>query len=45
MTRKIELLLAEYGDSHQNHTNKAVHWICVPIIVWTVASSSALSTR
>ena len=36
MTRKIDLLLAEYGESHQNHTNKAVHWICVPIIVWTV---------
>ncbi len=36
MTRKIEALLAEYGESHQNPTNKAVHWICVPVIVWTV---------
>jgi uncharacterized membrane protein YGL010W len=36
MARKIELLLSEYGESHQNHTNKAIHWICVPIIVWTV---------
>ena len=36
MSRKIEALLAEYGDSHQNATNKAVHWICVPVIVWTV---------
>ena len=36
MARKIEALLAEYGESHQNKTNKAVHWVCVPVIVWTV---------
>ncbi|MEM8792182.1 MAG: Mpo1-like protein [Pseudomonadota bacterium] len=35
-TRTIDRLLAEYGESHQNETNKAVHWICVPVIVWTV---------
>lgn len=22
----------EYGDSHQNKTNKLIHWICVPSI-------------
>ena len=22
----------EYGESHQNQTNKLVHWICVPAI-------------
>ncbi len=22
----------EYGESHQNYLNKAVHWICVPLI-------------
>ena len=21
-----------YGESHQNPTNKAIHWVCVPII-------------
>jgi uncharacterized membrane protein YGL010W len=26
----------EYGDSHRNRTNKALHWICVPVIVWCV---------
>lgn len=36
MTRKIEALLAEYGESHQNETNKLVHWVCVPVIVWTI---------
>ena len=34
--RKIELLLAEYGESHQNETNKAIHWICVPLIFLSV---------
>ncbi len=34
--RRIDALLDEYGESHQNATNKAVHWVCVPVIVWTV---------
>lgn len=25
-----------YGESHQNQTNKLVHWLCVPVITWTV---------
>ncbi|MBT8143411.1 MAG: DUF962 domain-containing protein [Gammaproteobacteria bacterium] len=25
--------LDEYGESHQNATNKFLHWICVPLIV------------
>ncbi len=28
--------LEAYGDSHRNHTNKVLHWICVPVIVWCV---------
>lgn len=38
MARKIDALLEEYGDSHRNPVNKAIHWVCVPIIVWTVAA-------
>jgi uncharacterized membrane protein YGL010W len=34
--RKIDELLAEYGESHQNETNKAIHWICVPLIFLSV---------
>jgi len=34
--RKIEALLNEYGESHQNHTNKFIHWICVPLIFFSV---------
>jgi uncharacterized membrane protein YGL010W len=38
MVRKIDQLLAEYGDSHENRLNKIIHWICVPVIVWTVVA-------
>jgi uncharacterized membrane protein YGL010W len=34
--RKIDELLNEYGESHQNETNKAIHWICVPLIFLSV---------
>ena len=34
----LTALLDEYGESHQNKTNKAIHWICVPVIVWTVVA-------
>lgn len=34
--RRIDALLAEYGESHQNATNKAIHWICVPLIFFSV---------
>ncbi len=36
--RKIDLLLNEYGESHENRLNKLIHWICVPVIVWTVVA-------
>jgi len=26
----------EYGESHQNPVNKALHWICVPAIVFSL---------
>jgi uncharacterized membrane protein YGL010W len=32
----IQSLLSEYGESHQNKTNKLVHWICVPAIFFTL---------
>jgi uncharacterized membrane protein YGL010W len=28
--------LNEYGDSHRNRANKALHWVCVPVILWCV---------
>jgi uncharacterized membrane protein YGL010W len=34
--RKIDKLLLEYGASHQNAFNKKVHWICVPLIMFSL---------
>lgn len=34
--RKIDKLLTEYGESHQNDTNKLIHWICVPLIFFSI---------
>ncbi len=28
--------LDEYGESHQNPTNKLLHWLCVPVITYCV---------
>lgn len=35
-TSKVERLLAEYGESHRNSTNKTIHWICVPLIFFSI---------
>jgi uncharacterized membrane protein YGL010W len=37
--RKIDDLFARYGESHRNPANKAVHWICVPLITWSVVAA------
>lgn len=34
--RNIDSLLLEYGESHQNKTNKLIHWFCVPAIFFSV---------
>lgn len=34
--RRIDQLLAEYGESHRNSTNATIHWIAVPVIAWCV---------
>ncbi len=34
--RKVDQFLTEYGVSHQNPTNKLIHWFCVPLIVLSV---------
>lgn len=36
--RKIDQLLHEYGESHQNQTNKLIHWICVPLIFFSIVA-------
>ena len=34
--KSIHQWLDEYGESHQNKTNKIIHWICVPTIFITI---------
>jgi uncharacterized membrane protein YGL010W len=34
--RTADEWLLEYGVSHRNSTNKFLHWVCVPVIVWCV---------
>ena len=31
--KPIQQWIDEYGESHQNSTNKAIHWVCVPLIM------------
>ena len=34
--RPIDTLLASYSESHLNHTNELIHFVCVPLIVFTL---------
>ena len=34
--RRVDALFARYGESHRNPANKAIHWVCVPLITWCV---------
>lgn len=34
--RRIDRLLAEYGESHRHPVNKAIHWCAVPVITWSL---------
>ena len=34
--RPIQSWLDEYGESHHDHTNKLIHWICVPAIIFSI---------
>ena len=33
--KPVELLIAQYAESHQNPINELIHFICVPVIMWT----------
>lgn len=34
--RQIDLYFNKYSESHQDPTNKLIHWICVPLIVFSL---------
>ena len=37
-SQTMQQLLQEYASSHQNKTNKIIHFICVPVIFWTIVA-------
>jgi len=49
--RHIDILLARYAESHRNHTNEIIHFVCIPLIVlsllgilWAVHPVVAIAT-
>ncbi|MES2418467.1 MAG: Mpo1-like protein [Bacteroidota bacterium] len=34
--RPVDIYFDKYAESHQNHTNELIHWICVPLIVFSL---------
>lgn len=34
--RPVDLLFNRYGGYHRDPVNKAIHWVCVPLIVWSL---------
>ncbi|MAX09928.1 MAG: hypothetical protein CMG13_03570, partial [Candidatus Marinimicrobia bacterium] len=36
MAKNINDWVDSYAESHQNSTNKKIHWICVPVIMFTL---------
>jgi len=36
--KSLQSWLDEYAKSHQNKTNKLIHWICVPAIFFSIVS-------
>lgn len=36
MPRTIDALLAQYSESHRNPVNELIHFVCVPVIVFTL---------
>ena len=39
--RTIQQWFDEYGQSHQHETNKFIHWICVPLIFFSIVGMLA----
>ena len=36
MSKTMDWFLEKYGESHQNPTNKIIHWFCVPAIMFSL---------
>ena len=38
-TRRIDALFERYAESHRHPVNKTIHWICVPLITWSLLAA------
>jgi len=38
MSQSVNKLLDEYASSHQNRTNKLIHYFAVPVIFWSITA-------
>jgi uncharacterized membrane protein YGL010W len=36
LARPVDAYFAKYAESHQNPVNKTIHWVCVPLIVFSL---------
>ena len=43
--RKVDELFERYGESHRNPINEAIHWVCVPLITWSVLAGAPPDCR
>ncbi len=34
--KQVDIYFDKYAESHQNHKNEIIHWICVPLIVFSL---------
>ena len=34
--RRVDALFDRYAESHRHPRNKAIHWVCVPLITWSL---------
>lgn len=34
--RPVHVYFDKYQESHNNHTNEVIHWICVPLIIFSL---------
>lgn len=34
--RPVDIYFDKYAESHQNDTNELIHWVCVPLIVFSL---------
>ena len=37
--RPVDRYLGNYSEDHRNGINRIIHWICVPLIVWSVVAA------